>query len=78
MIDETIKKLMEEDKSLKLEDALRIALYTRNQEQTNLGFSPHQIIYSAGFVIPGITNGNLATDEKFSESLEKLYRMSIG
>ena len=60
MIDETIKKLLDDEKKLKLEDALKIACYLRNQEQMTLGFSPHQVVYSAGSVLPGITDGNLA------------------
>ena len=68
MIDETIKKLLEDEKNLKLEDALRIACYVRNQEQTTLGFSPHQVVYAAGSVLPGITDGTLATDEKVTDS----------
>ena len=52
----------------RLEDTLRIASYVQNQEHTTLGFSPHQVVYAVGSVLPGITVGTLATDEKVTDS----------
>ena len=49
-------KLMADDKSLKAEDALHNALFAKNVEPNNKGFSSFQIVYGNNPSIPGITN----------------------
>ena len=68
VIDLTIKKLMEDDDKLPLEKALDHALYARNIEIGKSGFSPQQLAFGQGSVIPGITEGNRVTDERITES----------
>ena len=43
-IDLTISEMMEDDNTLKLEDALRKAVYAYNCQIRKTGFSPNQIV----------------------------------
>ena len=45
-----------------------MACYARNVEIGCLGFSPQQITFGYGSFIPGITDGNAATDSKITDS----------
>ena len=62
-IDLTILKLLEEDKDIDIEDALRKALYAYNTQVRKSGFSPYQLVYGKQFSFPGIVDGNPASDE---------------
>ena len=72
-VDITIKKLKADNPSLKLEEALDIALSARNNEIGPHGFSPAQLVFGEGTTVIGITDGNAATDEKLTDS-EALHR----
>ena len=58
----TVKKMMEDDANLKLEDALRHAVWSRNMEIGKFGFSPYQIVYGKSPFLPGISKGCILTD----------------
>ena len=84
--DLTIEKLMEDDPAMKLEDALRLAIYAKNMQVNKTGFSPRQLMFGRQGVIPGITDGTPASlepvveNERFRKELisrqkaEELYR----
>ena len=67
-IDLTIKKLMDDDKSLKLEEALEHALWARNMEIGRHGLSPYQVVYGKSPVLPGITEGTPMTDSLITQA----------
>ena len=60
-IDRTLFKLLEEDETISLEDALSHAVSSHNKQVTKTGFSPHQLQYGDQPVIPGITDGTPAS-----------------
>ena len=60
--------MLETNDELSLEDALDHACWARNNEIGLSGFSPQQLVFGAGSVVPGITEGNSATDEGISGS----------
>ena len=59
---------MEEDDSLKLEDAVRLAVHAKNLQINRTGFSPRQLMFGQQGVIPGISDGNPASMEPVIES----------
>ena len=67
-IDLTIKKSMDDDKSLKLEEALEHALWARNMEIGRHGLSPYQVVYGKSPVLPGITEGTPMTDSLITQA----------
>ena len=67
-VDLTIKKLMEDNDKLPIEDALQHALWARNVETGRLGDTPFRIMFGRTPVFPGITDGNLVTDNSISGS----------
>ena len=71
-----IKKLLEDDTELSLEEALDHALYASNIEIGQLGISPQQLAFGQGSVIPGISGRNGVTNEAVneSESVRKHFR----
>ena len=66
--DMTIDKLMEEDHKIKLEDAVRLAVYAKNMQINGTGFRPRQLMYGRQGIIPGISDGNPASLEPVVES----------
>ena len=66
--DKTIDKLMEDDKTMKLEDAVRKAVYVHNLQVTRRGFSPRQLVFGYQGVVPGISEGTPASMEPVEES----------
>ena len=56
-IDLTIKKMIDDDKNLKLDEALEHSLWARNMEIGRHGLSPYQVVYGKSPVLPGITEG---------------------
>ena len=61
-VDLTIRKMIEDDSSLTLPDALNHALWARNMEVGRHGHSPFQIVFGKSPAIPGVSEGNLCTD----------------
>ena len=66
-IDLTVKKIMQDDKSLKFEDALAQAVWAKNQEIGRNGHSPHQIVYGRGSFLPNISEGDILTDQNIAK-----------
>ena len=56
VVDRMMAKLMAGDKSLKPADALNHALFAKNVEPNNKGFSSFQIVYGTNPTIPGVSN----------------------
>ena len=56
VVDKMMAKLMADDQTLKPEEALHHALFAKNVEPNNKGFSSFQIVYGNNPSIPGITN----------------------
>ena len=67
-IDLTIKKIIEEDPKMELEDALDHAVWARNCEPGRHGMSPYSIIHGSTPVIPGLTEGTVMSDSTISNS----------
>ena len=59
VVDRSMSKLMSDDNKLKEVDALNQALFAKNIEPNNKGFSSFQIVYGTNPTIPGITNSTL-------------------
>ena len=64
----TIKKMMEDDPGLSLEDALQHAVWARNMEPGRFGQSPYQVISGKSPSLPGFTDGSAITDSLVTES----------
>ena len=68
-VDGTIVKLLEEwPTNTPLEEIVNHACYARNEEIGSKGFAPRQLFMPAARAIPGITDGNIATDSMISDS----------
>ena len=67
-IDITLKKLIEDDDNLKLEEALDHAVWARNIEIGRHGKSPYQIIFGKSPFLPGISEGSILTDGIISDA----------
>ena len=63
----TIKKMMEDDKNLKIEDALKHSVWSRNMEIGKFGYSPYQLVYGESPFLPGISEGNVLTDQSIQQ-----------
>ena len=63
-----VEKLMEEDSKLKLDEAVSLAVYSKNLQINRTGFSPRQLMFGKQGVVPGITDGNPASWEPIVES----------
>ena len=66
-IDLTIKKMMEDDSKLKIDDALQHATWSRNMEIGKFGYSPYQLVYGKSPFLPGISEGNVLTDQSIPQ-----------
>ena len=76
VVDKMMSKLMADDAKLKEVDALNHALYAKNIEPNNKGFSSFQIVYGTNPTIPGIIN---STPPSLSENYaSKDVREHIG
>ena len=67
-IDLTIKKLMDDDKNIKLEEALEHALWARNMEIGRHGYSPYQVVFGKSPTLPGITDGTPMSDSLITDA----------
>ena len=66
--DMTIDKLLAENPKMSLSEALSHATYAHNVQINKKGFSPMQLVFGRQSVVPGITDGNLASMEPVVES----------
>merc|ERR1712105_220626 len=65
--DVIIKKVMEEDKKVTLNEAVSMASWTHNTNQNTRGYSPLQLVTGKSIVLPGLSNGNLATESLYDD-----------
>ena len=76
--DMAMQKVQEEDKSISVEEAVDRACYSKNIEIGRLGFSPLQIAHGRSPFIPGVSEGNLNTDEiPESELVERIMKRQM-
>merc|ERR1712237_117435 len=62
-----LKKVMEEDKKVTLSEAVSMASWTHNMNQNKSGYSPLQLVTGKSIVLPGLSNGNLATESLYDD-----------
>ena len=59
--DVIVKKIMEEDRKIVLQEAVTMASWTHNTNINTLGYSPLQLMTGKSIVLAGLTSGNVAT-----------------
>merc|ERR1712237_194532 len=62
-----VKKVMEEDKKVTLSEAVSMAAWTHNTNQNTRGYSPLQLVTGKSIMLPGLSNGNLATESLYDD-----------
>ena len=67
-VDLTMRKMMDDDKDIKLEEALQDSLWARNVEIGHLGETPFKVMFGRTPIYPGITDGNVITDNSIESS----------
>ena len=65
--DVIVKKIMEEDKKITLQDTVDMAAWTHNTNVNILGFTPLQLATGKNVVFPGILTGNMATESLYDD-----------
>ena len=65
--DVIVKKVMEEDKRIGLQEAVKMAAWTHNTNVNVLGYSPLQLMTGKSIVLPGLTTGNEAMDSLYDD-----------
>ena len=75
-----VKKIMEEDRKISLEEAVEMASWTHNTNVNVLGFQPMQLMTGKSVMLPRLTTGNMATDsicddEMVRNIMERHYTM---
>ena len=78
VVDSMMQKMLAGDKKLTPTDALNHALFAKNVEPNNKGFSSFQIVYGTNSTIPGITNStppSLSSEFASNDVREHLIRM---
>ena len=76
--DMAMLKVLEEDKSISIGEAVDQACYSKNLEIRCLGFSSHPLAHGHSPFIPGVSEGNMNTDEvSDSELVEKIMRRQM-
>lgn len=67
--DVIVRKIMEEDKKLTLQETVNKANWTYNTNVNVLRFSPMQLVTGKNVVFPGLVNGNEATGSLFDDEI---------
>ena len=74
-----VKKALEEDKKLKLQTAVNIAIWTHNTNINVLGYSLLQLVTGKSIVLPGFNNGNVLTESEYDdEAVRKIMERHYG
>jgi transposase InsO family protein len=63
--DTTVKKILEMDKKMPLQQAVNMACWTHNTNVNILGYAPMTLVTGKNVVIPGISTGSVATEAQF-------------
>ena len=64
-----VKKIMQEDRKITLQEAVDMAAWTHNSNVNKLGFTPEQLVMGKNIVFPGISTGNTATESMYDDEL---------
>ena len=76
--DVVVKKVMEQDAKMKLEQAVDMAAWTHNTNVNRLGFNPLSLVTGKAVMFPGVTMGDLATDSMYdSETVRKIMERHV-
>ena len=67
--DVIVRKIMDEDKKVSLEEAVDMASWTHNTNVNVLGFQPLQLVTGKSVMIPGLTMGDMATDSLYDDEM---------
>ena len=70
--DTVVKKMMDSDRKLKLSSAANLAAWAHNTNVNVLGYDPMSLVTGKSVVIPGVSDGNVATDSVFDSEAIKL------
>ena len=62
-----VKKVMEQDRKLVLQEAVTMASWTHNTNMNVLGYCPLQLVMGKSITLPGLTSGNLATESLYDD-----------
>ena len=65
--DVIVRKIMEEDKKIVLQEAVTMSAWTHNTNVNVLGYSPLQLMTGKSIVLPGLTTGDAATDSLYDD-----------
>ena len=80
IIDEMVKKIKAGDNSIKDKEALDYAIYSKNIQLNNKGFSPYQIVYGSNPRVPGISNSSppsLSTEFTSKDIKDHINRVQL-
>ena len=72
--DVTVKKLMEENRKMSLQEAVDRASWTHNTNVSTTGVQPLMLMTGKAVKFPGVRKDNLEEFQETSEHLENLYR----
>ena len=64
-----VKKIMDGDSKISLQDAVNMAAWTHNTNMNILGFSPLQLVTGKNVIFPGLSVGNIATELLYDDKL---------
>ena len=67
--DVIVRKIIDEDKKVRLEEAVDMASWTQNINVNVLGFQPLQLVTGKSVIIPGLTMCNMATDLLYDDEM---------
>ena len=67
-----VRKIMDEDKKVSLEEAVDMASWTHNTNVNVLGFQPLQLVTGKSVMIPGLTMGDMATDLLYDDEMIRI------
>ena len=67
--DVIVKKIMQDENKISLEEAVKMASWTHNTNVNVLGFQPLQLVTGKSVMLPGLTTGNLATESLYDDEI---------
>ncbi len=76
--DVVVKKIMEVDKKISLEQAVEMAAWTHNTNVNRLGFDPLSLVTGKAVVFPGVSAGDIATESLYdSEAVKRMIERHV-
>ena len=64
-----VKKIMDGDTKISLQDAVNMASWTHNTNVNVLGYSPLQLVMGKNVIFPGLTTGNVVTESLYDDEM---------